>query len=224
MSITYQELEEMLADIDIPDSELAKYFIVEEDDERGFASGIRIDPGEVDLEASDDPRTEAAVLIGFTNGISRRRRKRRFKRAIKNDATKDRKIIVTEGDSWFQFPFILDDVIDHLSDEFNIYSVGAAGDTTKNMVFRDPEYLDAIEDAADFAGKLPDGFMFSSGGNDILGERDGTPVFDLILQQLDPGESFSLENAYVEPELEAQLNLIKDGYQKLISEIRLDFS
>lgn len=220
MTISYEDFEEKLNDLNLTDAELAEYFIAGSDDERGLGSGIRIDPDKVDLESSDSPRTEAAVLFGFANAISRRRRKRRFEKSVKDD---NRKILVTEGDSWFQFPFLLDDIVDHLSKDYSVYSVGAAGDTTKNMVFTDPEFVDAIEDAEGIAGRMPDGFLFSSGGNDILGEKDGTPVFELILNELPAGQNFDLSNAFVQQELERQLSLIRMGYRKLVEDIRKDF-
>ena len=72
-------------------------------------------------------------LFGVVNGLSRSRRKKRFERSVKKHS--DRPIIVTEGDSWFQFPFLLKDVIDNLSDHFSIYSVGSAGARTSEMVY-----------------------------------------------------------------------------------------
>ncbi len=221
--ISYSQLKEKLRDLDIDDRELAQYFTVSQDDTHGFASGIGIDETTVDLEGSDDPRTEAAVLFDFANSISRLRRKRRFRRNMKNSSTKNRKILVTEGDSWFQFPFRVLDVVDHLDDHYNVFSVGAAGDTTQNMVFNNPEFLEAIEDAADIAGRAPNGFVFSSGGNDILGEKNDTPVFELIVRPHAPDEPFDLATAFVPDALQEQLDLITRGYSTLVREVHLDF-
>lgn len=73
-------------------------------------------------------------------------------------------VIVSDGDSWFQYPIRLDDVIDGLMNQhdYQIRSLGAAGDLISNMVQVD-EFTSAIsEERADI-------FLISGGGNDMLG-------------------------------------------------------
>ena len=147
MPISFEEFQQKAEDIEIPDSELARYFQLRDGDDTDINPTIVLDPGEVAIEQSDDPRTEGAIAFGFANSLSRRRRKRRFKARVDHPDHRHKKVLVTEGDSWFQFPFLLDDVVDHLVENYNVYSVGAAGDSTRNMIFTDPEYLDAIDDA-----------------------------------------------------------------------------
>jgi lysophospholipase L1-like esterase len=87
----------------------------------------------------------------------------------------DRIKIVSEGDSWFQHPLVLD-IIDHLHRVFNIYCVAAAGDTLRNYFSdqhkRGAYYLDAIEN------HQPEFFLISGGGNDILGSQFRTYLTD----------------------------------------------
>ncbi|MGG7567694.1 C1 family peptidase [Rhodovulum sp. DZ06] len=73
--------------------------------------------------------------------------------------------IVSEGDSWFQYPVLLRDVIDHLSDQADkaVLSFGEAGDLLDRIAARQ-EYLPALE------ARRPDAFLLSGGGNDLLGD------------------------------------------------------
>ena len=76
------------------------------------------------------------------------------------------KVIVSEGDSWFQHP-LTTDIIDHImrdltiSEDSVVRSLGAAGDTLKGMV-KDQQYMDPIREYN------TDIFLFSGGGNDLL--------------------------------------------------------
>ena len=57
---------------------------------------------------------ESAMRWG--NAISRWRRQTRFTNLIAQGVRKP--VLVSEGDSWFQFPFLIDDVVDHLNKDF----------------------------------------------------------------------------------------------------------
>ncbi len=84
--------------------------------------------------------------------------------------------IVAEGDSWFQYPVLLKDIIrdvvDNVPDDqrapFAVKSLCAAGDTVADML-RQGEFMDAIRLVR------PAVFLFSGGGNDLVGDgRFGT--------------------------------------------------
>ena len=120
--VSFDKFRQLVNDIDTPESELKYYFIEDPEshsNEAGAGPTIKINTEEVDLEESNDPRTQAAVLFNSANAISRWRRLQKFHRSVKKD---NRPILVTEGDSWFQFPFLLDDVVDNLSKRFSVYS------------------------------------------------------------------------------------------------------
>ena len=70
-------------------------------------------------------------------------------------------LIAAEGDSWFQYPFCLKDVIDWVFETFAVYCRSEAGDTLENMVRR-AEYLDALERTG---GRV---LLLSGGGNDLV--------------------------------------------------------
>lgn len=109
---------------------------------------------------------------GLLNKFIREYRERRYREKIRN--FKGIKI-VSKGDSWFQFPFVLKDTIDILSDEYAILSLDTVGDTLENMVATD-EITQAIE------RENPDIFLISGGGNDMF-------VNGVFLSWLTPFES-----------------------------------
>ncbi|MCH9686663.1 MAG: SGNH/GDSL hydrolase family protein [Deltaproteobacteria bacterium] len=102
---------------------------------------------------------------GILGGYNRRARLRRQKQFAKRARGFSGVTLVTEGDSWFQFPTTRQDVIDHLfeRDDFNPYSLGYAGDWLSNIV-RHHEYYNAIHHYR------PQVFLLSGGGNDMLGK------------------------------------------------------
>jgi lysophospholipase L1-like esterase len=158
--ISSSELFELLENLDIDDAELAKYFKVDASQSDGFSPKLVLDQALV-----DDDGIEGARLLNAANGIARWRRNRRYKKRIKGwNGVK----IVAEGDSWFQYPFILKDTIDQLSDldnfEYAIFGLSEAGDLLANIVAED-ELTRAIKK------ENPDVFLISAGGNDMVGQN-----------------------------------------------------
>lgn len=110
-----------------------------------------------------DPPTAAEGNAGIAlgNALDRAGRQWNFHQRIRSGYNGP--IIVSEGDSWFQYPILLDDVIDHINDDYAVFSLGGAGHTLSEMVNVQNEYFDAIQEhEADF-------FLLSGGGNDMLG-------------------------------------------------------
>ena len=108
------------------------------------------------------------------NWNSRKGRYQKYKRFKRQNPTHAK--IVSEGDSWFQHPLVFD-VIDHLLDWFPIYSLGAGGDTLRNMHTKPGRLLKAINQES------PSILLISAGGNDILGD----PQFGGFLNEYTPG-------------------------------------
>ena len=218
---TVAEVEAMFRDINVPDSELVQFLVANPDHSHPFEPALRYDEDKVEILHADIPRTEGAVVSGFLNGVSRFRRKLAFAAAVSPASpTRNRKILVTEGDSWFQFPFLLEDIVDNLARHYNVFSVGKSGDTTENMTLKNPEFLEAIDDATDIAGRTPDGFVFSAGGNDFLGEVDDVPVFSIIMKRHAPGQKFDPDTSFVDEKLDERTTLVRRGFRALVKEIR----
>lgn len=109
-------------------------------------------------------------LLDDANNIARKKRDKLFSERLSDT---NRKILVSEGDSWFQYPRYkklgvtlskeVKDVIDYIIDEddYNVKSLDTAGDVIRNM-YHLGEYLDAIRK------HKPEAFILSGGGNDFF--------------------------------------------------------
>ena len=102
-------------------------------------------------------------LLGIFNRWSRKQKEKIFWKKIKSG--KFSKIILAEGDSWFEYPLFIHDITDHLIDSENNYAVFSqayGGDWIANILF-EKEYIEEL------SLLKPDVFLISGGGNDIVG-------------------------------------------------------
>jgi metacaspase-1 len=159
--ITMNELFSKLADPSVDERELKIYFKADPGSSRAFQPGIVINPATVQLPASAaDAEAKTALALNLANGAARARRNWLFAARIADPAYKG-PIIVSEGDSWFQFPILLEDVIDHLLESYAIKSLDAAGDTLTDIIGQN-EFASAIEEVGASV------FLMSAGGNDLV--------------------------------------------------------
>ena len=103
--------------------------------------------------------SEGSFAISLGNRIEKSRRKVRYRKRLVNGDYHG-PFIVSEGDSWFQYPFFLTDIIDVVSEKFAVRSLGGAGHHFHDMV-RENEYGRFIDSETDF-------LLISGGGNDLL--------------------------------------------------------
>ncbi|MEM7498579.1 MAG: SGNH/GDSL hydrolase family protein [Pseudomonadota bacterium] len=200
-TITESELRAMLMDPGVPDSEIAPYLMDSSRDSGSFAPVVVPNPAYVTPSAE-----EGAVLLNSVNRLARWRRGIAYRRKI--DGWSGRKL-VSEGDSWFQYPLMLEDVIDQLGDRYAIRSLGAAGDLISDIDMQD-------ELIATIAAERPDGVLLSGGGNDLLG--DGRLV--RALEPFDP--AFDLED-YVTDDFEQTLVDVVDLYRGILQRVATAF-
>lgn len=158
--ITLEELQQKLDDPNVDRADLAKYFRENPDASSPFAPAIEINPDTVLIPETSDAKTRSALVLNAANWIERSNRHARF-RHILSDGTYKGPVIVEEGDSWFQYPVLLDDTIDVLLRSYAVFSLSAGGDTLKNMLRR-AEYRKALKDTG---GTI---LLLSAGGNDLV--------------------------------------------------------
>ncbi|NME68060.1 SGNH/GDSL hydrolase family protein [Flammeovirga aprica] len=165
MQISKAQLIEKINDLDLEDSELEQYLLEDDSKSEAFNVSYKVNPNNIlNLSSAD------TFVLGYLNKRSRRIRRKRYNEKMENGFNGIQ--IVSEGDSWFQYPIFLEDVIDHLweNDQFGIYSLGYGGDWLSN-IFAEEEYLKAVR------AIQPDIFLMSGGGNDLAGNnRVGTIV------------------------------------------------
>ncbi len=154
--ITLRGLKRKLADASVSEADLRPYVEVDPKRSHAFAPSLRINPDMV-----DDEGLEGDFFVGSFNATSRKRRKERYRDKIARGYMGPR--IVSEGDSWFQYPILLDDVVDVLSKEYAVWSLGGAGHTLSEMIDQD-------EVGAALERVTPSYFLISGGGNDMVGD------------------------------------------------------
>ena len=103
-------------------------------------------------------------LLGWLNNRSRKKKEKLFWKKIKNGAFS--KIILAEGDSWFEYPLFVTEIIDHLNKSKKMYAISSlayGGDWIANILY-EQEYIERL------SLLKPDVFLISGGGNDIVGD------------------------------------------------------
>ena len=129
---------------------------------------IRIfDINEASLKQESDATTG---IMGLLNRSSTKRRQKKYFALIKKkfrvptSQNSNHKLIVAEGDSWFQFPVFIKDIIDWLQNEpdYAIYSIAYGGDWFANILYEE-KYIEEL------SIHRPDVFLISGCGNDFVG-------------------------------------------------------
>jgi len=154
-----------------------------------------------------DPRGfESDAALTWANDWCRNRRHRAYRRKVRDGGNPIR--IVSEGDSWFQYPFILDDVIDHLMAEpdLAVLSLDAGGDLISGMI-ASGEYLTAIE------AEQPSVFLISGGGNDMVGDGRLSSRLHAFAPDRRPQD-------YPNAEFDAFLLEMRDSYRRLFASVK----
>ncbi len=116
------------------------------------------------LEQSD----ASSGKLGELNQKSTEKRTKKYYKKIdrnfRDPDNKTNKVILSEGDSWFQFPIDVKDIIDWLVKKHNyaIYSIAYGGDWITNIIY-EGTYIEEL------SVHTPDVFLMSGGGNDMVG-------------------------------------------------------
>ncbi len=159
-------------------------------------------------------------LLGRLNRMSRARREKRYFKSINRGfrAKAGNKVILAEGDSWFEFPYFVTDIIDWLSKVGNyaIISRAGAGDWLSNMIWSG-EYVES------FPVHTPDVFLISGGGNDLVGENRLTTMI------CKPGEGIELKDDWFDqdptddPDIKAGRQYLTKDFYAFLNLIRLQY-
>ena len=109
-------------------------------------------------------------FVGVLNKTSNKKRQRKFHKKIRkgfrNFTEKpENKVVLIEGDSWFEYPVFVRDITDFLekNPDMAIYSLASGGDWISNMISN-------LEYEYTYYKLKPDVFIISGGGNDFVGD------------------------------------------------------
>jgi hypothetical protein len=157
-----QELIEKLVKNEITNQELVELLpLIDRTDFRTIVKRI------FDINESEDINNSGADkgILGFLNRIGRNKKNRKFKRQLRKPGFREgKKVIVAEGDSWFEYPVFIKDIIDWIIDKTNypVYSLAYGGDWIANILYEE-QYINEL------SLYQPEVFLISGGGNDIVG-------------------------------------------------------
>jgi hypothetical protein len=219
--LTIDQLRERIYAGDLSEAEARRLFKGNKPESEAFAPALVLNEAAVEVGDAEE-RTGSAFLFNFLNASEREGRRLRFERRVAEGDTSP--VVLSEGDSWFQFPVLLKDVIDGLEPDFLTYSLDAAGDTLKNMVFDNAEYLIQLRQLRHrFAVRA---LLISGAGNDIIGaDPDGISVLERVVKPFDPTRSDpSHAPFYIDTDaFRAQLMFVRDAHVKVFSDVLREF-
>ena len=120
--------------------------------------------------------------------------------------------VLSEGDSWFSYPLIGSNLMDHLVVKFggavNYFRLESSGHTATDM-FSDCD-SGQLEDLADLVKTFSVPLvLISAGGNDIVGED----LQNLLINATQPDDVNTLLTS---PNLQARFDEVKQAYQRMI--------
>lgn len=219
--ITFDEFTAKATDISVPDAEIAAYLTGRPDDGVPFGPSVVPDPAKV-IAAGPlaELQAEAAVASGLVGAYARLRRRTRFEARL--GVGDKRPIVYAEGDSWLQFPFLINDIVDHLDSTHLVWCSSKAGDTLQNMVYQKPEYLKELTELL-VTRQLPvKAFLFSGAGNDVVGiGPDGTAALSRIVRRYDPAKS--IEWHIATDGVTETMAFIEKAYRKVLDDVEQAF-
>ena len=193
-----------------------------EDTMADFVLGLYYEPDTTSLEPTFRLRHELLVVspdggqrglwtdmkLAVVNQVARRVQNRQYRQNLVRYP--DRVRIVAEGDSWFQYPFLLRDIIDYLSGVYSVFSVAAAGATLEDYL-KNSEFLEAIGQVK------PTYFLLSGGGNDLLGEA----FAGLIRSTPDTGRTGP--ERYLTDAFATTLDAVCERYKRILRLVHLGY-
>jgi hypothetical protein len=205
--ITVEQLMAKMSDPMADQGELAKYFIVDEEQSRAFAPRLTLNPSTVQIPRGADAEVRSAAAMNSANWFARLSRRRRFNAVLAGGY--DGPIIVAEGDSWFQYPLLLKDTIDYVMDRYAVLCSSAAGDLLKNMADKQ-EYMGALQETG---ARI---LLLSGGGNDLVAGG----ALASHLEEYDPDLK---PEDYLLPSFHALLDEALTHYGRMFRQVREGF-
>ena len=196
----------------ISDTEFSNYFIAQPNPRQPFDFTIGINRAAVDLQGVEKSGKLADALVHDAS-IGR---DQRIRAAAPPKGFQRKTPIVAEGDSWFRLPHLImpPTLVDVLQETYGypIDNMAHWGDTLSDMILAGQFWPPLVSGQADT-------FLFSAGGNDVLGGAGGIARF---LNLFDVGHTHPSDAAYyIKPEFYGNLKLIVQNYESLIQRVHV---
>jgi len=157
---------------------------------------------------------ESGTALSLLNSLARAQRAIKYREAL-DQRQPNTPIIVSEGDSWFQYPLPDPvDIIDVVSRTYPVRSLGSASHRLKDVLHQQEISRVLDEEGAHI-------LLLSAGGNDLLGRANGKPGILRFLRPVD-GQNTSLE--FIDWRVaEQELDALITAYEELLRETTKQF-
>lgn len=202
--ITLDALEALLSDPSRSEADLSDYFILDETASTAFAPVYTLNPETVEIPVGPEGPERSAAVLNLANWYARMRRVGKYYEKIRSGYSGP--VLVSEGDSWFQYPIRLHDTIDKLMETYAVYSQGAAGDLLERMA-KKQEYLKGLRETG--ASVL----LLSGGGNDLVAGGALADYLEEYNPDFNPGD-------YLKPDFQGLLDSAFGYYEQMCRQVR----
>lgn len=208
--IPFHTLVEKIQRGTITDKEVSDYFVAQPNPQKPFDFIVALNRAAVDVQGVEKFSTFADALA-HDAAIDL---DRKMRAAAPPKGFQRKSPIVAEGDSWFRLPrFIMPPTLIDLLQETYGYSIDNLahwGDTLADIVLAGQFWPPLVSGQADT-------FLFSAGGNDVLGGEGGIARF---LRLFDVGHTKPSDAPYyIKPEFYDNLRQILQIYEALIQRV-----
>jgi hypothetical protein len=196
----------------ITDKEISEYFVAQPNPQKPFDFTVGLNRAAVDFQGVEKS-SKLADALAHDAAIGRDQQVR----AAAAPAGYQRKSpIIAEGDSWFRLPNVImpPTLVDLLQQTYgySINNMAHWGDTLAEMVLAGQFWPPLVSGQADT-------FLFSAGGNDLLGGEQGIARF---LRLFDVDHTKPSDAAYyIKPEFYNNLKVILQDYEALIQRVHI---
>ena len=211
--LPFHELVQKIQIGKISEKELPKYFLVKQNPEQTFDYLVGVNTNTVDVSNVEKSALDASSLLRDAGAVLD---KQQAGAPEKPSAKYQRKSpIIAEGDSWFKLPDLPPiaphTLVDFLQERYSIVNLAHWGDTLAQMIL-----------AGQFWPYLTSGqsdvFLFSAGGNDILGGGELWRYLNLFdVDHAKPSDA----PYYVNRDFYTNLETIISQYESVIQQIEI---
>jgi GDSL-like Lipase/Acylhydrolase family len=207
--ITFSELTARIAKGELKKNEIASYFEVDAANSTTFQPRFRVNTETVDVTGVEGAAQASGHALALD--AERQAQPKALAPQAAMAAAAEAAVILAEGDSWFSHPLVKTPIHVLQENGYNIVNLAKAGDTLEGMLTR-RQYAPFLR-----AGGVSH-FLFSGGGNDVLGElRD--LLNQISFSHTDPKNPAHVA-FYVKPDFRAVLTLLRARYVRLIDDVR----
>ncbi|MFT4012242.1 MAG: caspase family protein [Paracoccus sp. (in: a-proteobacteria)] len=205
-ALTLEQLQAKINDGSLTPEDTRHYLMLDKKASTPFAPVLVVNPDLVRVP----PGARSALALNSANAAARLLRQAAYMTKLGQGYDGPR--LAAEGDSWFQYPLRLFDVIDYAMDHYAVFDTSAAGDLLENMA-RSREYIAALRRSE------AEILLLSAGGNDVCA---GGKLAD-FLETYDPDHPDLKPGDYLKRGYQAVMDNAIAAYERICRDVNREF-